>query len=121
PEYVYAFLGAIWAGAVPVLISTFLRPSEYLPFLHETRARALITTDAVAESLEAELRHARRAPVLLTVGPGRSGTLWKAIDDAPASPAPFPTHRDDPAFWLYSSGTTGRPKGVVHLQRDIVR
>src|SRR6184192_4835810 len=117
PEYVYAFLGAIWAGAVPVLVSTFLRPGDSLPFVRETRARAVITTAAVADVLEAETRP---LPMVLTVGGGRSGTLWQAIEDAPASPAPFPTHRDDPAFWLYSSGTTGRPKGVVHRHRDIL-
>ena len=117
PEYVYVFLGAIWAGAVPVLVSTFLRPGDSLPFVRETRARAVITTAAVADVLEAETRP---LPVVLTVGGGRSGTLWQAIEDAPASPAPFPTHRDDPAFWLYSSGTTGRPKGVVHRHRDIL-
>src|SRR6184192_1792713 len=117
PEYVYAFLGAIWAGAVPVLVSTFLRPGDSLPFVRETRARAVITTAAVADVLEAETRP---LPMVLTVGGGRSGTLWQAIEDAPASPGPFPTHRDDPAFWLYSSGTTGRPKGVVHRHRDIL-
>ena len=68
PEYVYAFLGAIWGGAVPVLVNTFLRPSDYLPFVRETRARAVITTGAVAAVLEAETRHERRAPVVLTVG-----------------------------------------------------
>src|SRR5438128_4348350 len=118
PEYVYAFLGAIWAGAVPVLVSTFLRPGDYLPFVRETRARAVITTAAVAEVLEAE---ARPLPAVLTVGDRRSGTLWQAIEDAPASSAPFPTHRDDPAFWLYSSGTTGRPKGAFPPQRAILR
>src|SRR5437899_8844084 len=93
PEYVYVFLGAIWAGAVPVLVSTFLRPGDYLPFVRETRARAVITTAAVAEVLEAETRP---LPAVLTVGPRRSGSLWRAIGDARASPAPFPTHRHDP-------------------------
>ncbi len=114
PEYVYAFLGAIWAGAVPVLVNAFLRPADCLPFARETRARAVITTESVAEALQPA------PPVILTVGPERSGTFWQAIADQPPSRAPFPAHPDDPAFWLYSSGTTGRPKGVIHLQRSIL-
>ncbi|HUE31207.1 MAG TPA: benzoate-CoA ligase family protein, partial [Verrucomicrobiae bacterium] len=120
PEYVYAFLGAIWAGAVPVLVSTFLRPADYLPFVRETRARAVITTEAVAEVLEPEMRLGRLAPALLTVAPGRSGSLWREIEDEPPSTEPFAAHPDDPAFWLYSSGTSGRPKGVIHVQRSIL-
>ncbi len=120
PEYVYAFLGAIWAGAVPVLVSSFLRPADYLPFVRETRARAVITSEAVAEVLEPEMRLGRLAPTVLTVGPGRSGSLWREIEGEPASREPFAAHPDDPAFWLYSSGTTGRPKGVVHVQRSIL-
>ena len=116
PEYVYAFLGAIWAGAVPVLVNAFLRPGDYPSFVRETRARAVITTAAVAEALAP----ATGPPVLLTVGPARSGSLWRAIDEQPPSCAPLPTHPDDPAFWLYSSGTTGRPKGVVHRHRSIL-
>ena len=120
PEYVYAFLGAIWTGAVPVLVTSFLRPADYLPFVRETRARAVITSEAVAEVLEPEMRLGRLAPAVLTVGPGRSGSLWREIEGEPASREPFAAHPDDPAFWLYSSGTTGRPKGVVHVQRSIL-
>src|SRR5439155_1018729 len=54
PECVYAFLGAIWAGAVPVLVSTFLAPPDYLPFLRETRARAVVTTESVGAALGAD-------------------------------------------------------------------
>src|SRR5262249_960551 len=116
PEYAYAFLGAIWAGAVPVLVNAFLQPGDYPPFLRETRARAVITTERVA----AALAPATDPPAMLTVGPAQTGSLWRAIGTVEPSPAPFPTHPDDAAFWLYSSGTTGRPKGVVHRHRSIL-
>src|SRR5437773_12334458 len=76
PEYVYAFLGAICAGAVPVLVTSFLRPADYLPLVRETRARAVLTSDAVAEVLEPEMRLGPRAPAVLTREPGRSWSLW---------------------------------------------
>src|SRR5204863_8115748 len=80
PEYVYAFLGAIWAGAVPVLVTSYLRPADYLPFVRETRARAVTTSEAVAEILEPELRPVGPAPAVGTVWPGRCGGQCGALD-----------------------------------------
>ena len=49
------------------------------------------------------------------MGRSLSKTCWKEEDEL----SPTATHRDDPAFWLYSSGSTGRPKAAVHLHHDI--
>jgi benzoate-CoA ligase family protein len=113
PEAVAAVLGAMWNGSVPVLVSSFLPADAYAAFLDESRARAVVTTGGVAAALGG------RGTPALTVEADGSGSFRDALAREPASAEAFPTHDDDPALWLYSSGTTGRPKGVVHLHRGV--
>jgi benzoate-CoA ligase family protein len=97
------FLGAIRVGAVPVPVNPLYAAGEYAFFVADSGASVVVVDAACAEKVS--------APRVVHVDElrGASGDL------PPASTGP-----DDPAFWLYSSGSTGNPKGVVHRQRDIL-
>ncbi len=118
-EYVEAVLGAMWNGSVPVLVSPFLPSDGYAAFLDESRARAVVTTEPIAEALRARVAGGRAVAVLTVRGDG-GGTFREALEGEGSGAEPFPADGDDPALWLYSSGTTGRPKGVVHLHRGVL-
>jgi len=105
------FLGAIKAGIVPVPVNTMLAPQDYDYILRDSRARALIVSDALYPRLAPILRD---QPALKHVI--RSGAELDTLLGAASIPAEAAdTTPDDVAFWLYSSGSTGTPKGVVHL------
>ncbi len=115
-EYAAALLGMLKIGAVAVMVNPHLRSDEIAYFLEHTRAVAALVqheTRAVFEDAAPAARHLRS---LLVLGESE-GETERRIASMPETLEAFPTHRDDPAIWLFSGGTSGRPKGVVQTHR----
>lgn len=116
PEFVFAFWGAIWLGAVPVPINTAYSVDDIQYILQDCRAKVLLTTQEWQEQLvpiqSQFLRH-----VVLVDGENSFVSLLAQQDELLTCAE---TSRDEPAFWLYTSGSTGRPKGVIHLHQSMV-
>jgi benzoate-CoA ligase len=111
-DWPVAFLGAIKAGILPIAVNTLLTPKDYEYMLSDSRAKALIVSAPLKAQFEPFLS---KLPFLKHVIVSPFGFLSSGNPDLVAAP----TTRDDPCFWLYSSGSTGMPKGTVHVHSSM--
>jgi benzoate-CoA ligase len=119
-DWPVAFLGAMYAGIVPVAVNTLLTADDYAYMLEHSRSQAAIVSGALLPTLNAAMTRSDHELHTVIVsnpaGPLHAGEVeFEAFAAAQApSTRPANTGGDDPGFWLYSSGSTGRPKGAVH-------
>jgi benzoate-CoA ligase family protein len=125
PEFAGALFGTLAIGSVVVMVNSHLKLDEIAYFYEYTRAKvAVVHKDSLAAFAEAARgsRHLRR---LLVVGAGAEEigphAAWSELGERASSEVDmFPSHRDDEAIWLFSGGTTGRPKAVLQTHASFV-
>ena len=131
-DYPIAFLGAMKMGAISVPTSTLLTAEEVAYLAKDSGATVLVTDAAAWEVMAGEIENALgQSPTLKHV------LLSQAIETKPHSTfnvlnlaaslhetqeceAPYKTQANDPAYLVYTSGTTGYPKGVLHAHRALL-
>jgi acyl-coenzyme A synthetase/AMP-(fatty) acid ligase len=127
-DYPTAFLGAMKRGAVSVPTSTLLTAEEVLYLAKDSQARAIVIDKAAWETFAARLAESPTLKFVLLTGAGPVAAapglevleLDAALGGIATCDPPQPTRADDPAYLVYTSGTTGYPKGVLHGHRSLL-
>jgi 4-hydroxybenzoate-CoA ligase len=122
-DFPVAFWGAIRAGVVVLPLNTLLNAEQYAYILDDSRAAAIVIAPPLVKMIVPILARMTSPPIVIVAG---------ASDDAPdalfddliaresAEPFIAPTLSDEVAFWVYTSGSTGEPKGVKHVHTSML-
>ena len=124
-DFPVAFLGALYAGIVPVPVNTMLTADDYAYMLAHSRAKALVVSGVLLPALTQALARGGHHVRNIIVSRAAAALPESAMDfpawigAAAAMPHAADTAAEEMAFWLYSSGSTGRPKGAVHTHANL--
>jgi benzoate-CoA ligase len=122
-DFPTAFLGAIKAGIVPIPVNTLLKCSDYQYMLQDSRACGLIVSAQLLPQFETFLKDIPQLKhVIVSQGDSRGHhSLEALLAGASQTFEPARTSCDDVCFWLYSSGSTGAPKGTLHVHASLIQ
>ena len=108
PEFAVAWLGAVHAGAVAIALNSKLSELDHRHILADSGAKLALVDEAFPQA------HAALGAINLGLA------AWRERVRKTSALAPFDAEPEAPALWLYSSGTTGRPKGIEHAHRAVL-
>jgi 4-hydroxybenzoate-CoA ligase len=123
-DFPVAFWGAIRAGVVVLPLNTLLNAEQYAYILDDSRATAIVIAAPLAKMILPVLARMPSPAIVIIAGASDGGRDAHGFDDiiARESAEPFtaPTVSDEVAFWVYTSGSTGEPKGVKHVHTSLM-
>ncbi|EJW11403.1 Benzoate-CoA ligase [Rhodovulum sp. PH10] len=119
-EFFYLFWGAIKAGVVPVPVNTLLRAKDYAFMIENAECAALVYSPEFAGEVEPALAQSPHRPRIVMRTEGDDASFSARLAGCPDDFVAVPADAEADCFWLYSSGSTGSPKGAIHRHRDMV-
>ncbi len=122
-EFPTVFLGAIKAGVVPIAVNTLLTQKDYEYMLCDSRARIAVVSEALLPLFQPLLERVPSLEKILVADPNGTHPLAIAplMAEADTECEIARTTSDDICFWLYSSGSTGSPKGTAHVHSSLIQ
>jgi 4-hydroxybenzoate-CoA ligase len=122
PQFYSVFWGAVKIGAIPIPVNTMLTPDDYEYYLNDSRAKAIVVSEPLldkVQNIKGDLLYLRDL-IVISETSGAHIPFKQKYRLAPTTLKTAYTTRDDVGFWLYSSGSTGAPKGAIHSQYNMV-